>query len=689
MSDYDYTLWNNGLPLVDFPGGDGTFTEWNDGLPLTNQVVGTAATDLVVADADHLHDADAADLTQAYTLIVAEADHDLVDDGPLALQFGLTLAVNDGAHLVVDEGPLTLVQEHTLAVDPADHLHDADNIDVGTLYALTVAECYHVHAPPNLTLTQLHVLAVDDGAHLHTAPNINLILSDVLLAGLDSYHALVDDGPDLTTNDETIELFDYGAAGFQAGYYNGANWRSIADTSAAFQQHRYIRFLFSAASNLPTTLNKVAFATRDSGDVYAETATVLKFGGSETVVLAAGETAWSDWTDFTAPAGGEVLVSMLFNAQTYHAEYATTGKDSYRKNTTDDYTETLDFPTWGTYYNKTYTLRGAEVTENPIEIATGTHLHTAENIVLTQGNNLAVDDADHLHDADSADAFMRWDLVVADADHLHDADALTLTATHNLSVAACDHLHDAEALDLTQEHTLALTDDTLLQVADSLNLAGTNSLVVAEAYHVHAADSADLIVVLAVDETYHEHTAPNLTLVTGFDLEIPESVILTVSDNIAGMTVGMTVAEAYHTHAVDAVALGGTQSLVVAECYHRHDADGLNVYMTGDLPIQSAHHEIESDELTLGFSSTLNVREAYHRHLADTLALTQEHTLAMPDGDSYHDHVADEITIPALAEGLDRTFINSLTVQRSFWTLTRNLTINKAAQGHTISTLSG
>ena len=378
-------------------------------------------------------------------------------------------------------------------------------------------------------------------------------------------------------------------------------------------------------------------------------------GGSNDVTVGAGESKWSDWVPFALDPAQDHLIHCHLNGP--HKFAYNTVLDCYRKNASTDETMISDVKSY-TLVDEFFYLVKLEVRVRSVMAGfdDAVHLHTADNLAL--GVHLTVDDAFHLHEADAIPA---------------------LTGTHNLTLAACDHLHDADALTLTQEHTLALADDTLLHEADTLNLAGTNILVVAESDHLHTADAANLIVTLAVDETYHEHTAPNLTIVSGFDLVIPETVILTVSDNIAGMTVSMTVASSYHDHLADALAITADHFLTTAETYHLHTADSLNTYMTGDLPIQSAHHEIESDELTLGFSVTLTVREAYHRHFVDTLALTQEHTLAMPDGDSYHDHFADNIDIPALPEGLERTFINSLTVQRTMWSLTRRLTIEGRA----------
>lgn len=682
-----YTTWKDGAPVTG-PTSEGAFTDWLDGRPVTLYASAGGATDLVIPDAAHLHVADNIALTQVYTIVVADADHLHTADGlaitqdhtlvvaeayhlhdadNLDLQWGLTLQIAEAYHDLIDDGPLALTQDHTLAVAESDHLQDADSIVLTAQHLLTVAECYHVHAPPNLTLTQQHHLAVDDGTHLHTAPNINLILSDVTLAGLDSYSLLVDDAPDLTTNDETIELFDYGVAGSQAGSYNGSNWRSIGDTSAAFQQHRYIRFQFSAASNLGTTLNKVAFAARDTGDEYAEAATVLTFEGSESVSLSAGETAWSDWTLFTAPTGGEVLVSMLFNAATYHAQYTTTGKDSYRENTTVDETETLDFPTWGTYTDVTYTLRGAEVTENPIEIPVGTHLHVADNIVLTQEYTLVINAGDHLHTADAADAFTRTDLVVADADHLHEAETPALTQDHTLVVNAADHLH----------------------TAPNLTLSGLGLAAAEPAYHLHAADVINLVVTPGVAETEHLLTSPELTLVVGFDLVIPDSVILTESDNLAGLVTSFgSIDDGFHLHDADALVLTQDHTLTVADSYHGHFATEPDIYMVGDLPIDSAVHATDSDNIDLGGSQYLVVADAYHLHTVDgLLGLGQAHFLDMDAAHSFHLHFADNVVIAALAADFEATWMDSATQVRTIHGVTAS-TIIDAVLAHTLNTVT-
>jgi hypothetical protein len=214
----------------------------NDGDPIaiTESI---APVDLVVAEANHLHDGEPAPLTQDHGLVVQELDHlhdgapapitqdhyltlgvdpyhDLIDDGPLTLSAATTLTVAAAAHLHAGEAvlltqdhalsaaesthlhagePVSLTQDHALAVAAGDHLHFADNINISGATALENLDADHLHLADTAPLSQVHALVIDAGDHLQVADTINLG-GAVTLENLDADHLQVAEAPVIGQN---------------------------------------------------------------------------------------------------------------------------------------------------------------------------------------------------------------------------------------------------------------------------------------------------------------------------------------------------------------------------------------------------------------------------------------------------------------------------------------------------------
>lgn len=158
----------------------------------------TSPSGVTLADLDtyHLHDAESADLVQVFTLAVAEASHDLVDDGPLTIQAGLTLSVDEAYHLQVTD-QADLVQGHSLIVAECYHAHDGPNIELISATLLVVVSADHLHDADSPTLTGLHILSSLDADHLHDADNVELTLGGLDLTVAEAYHDVATDPIDL------------------------------------------------------------------------------------------------------------------------------------------------------------------------------------------------------------------------------------------------------------------------------------------------------------------------------------------------------------------------------------------------------------------------------------------------------------------------------------------------------------
>lgn len=99
----------------------------------------------------------------------------------------------------------------------------------------------------------------------------------------------------------------------------------------------------------------------------------------------------------------------------------------------------------------------------------------------------------------------------------------------------------------------------------------------------------------------------------------------------------LVVAEPFHGHSVDNVALTQVHSLVVTDAVHGHVVDSAAVFNAG---YQSGY--------TGGYgtltSSDLVVSDSSHEHTAEGVSLTQDHTLA-DVADSTHSHAADNVVL--------------------------------------------
>lgn len=140
---------------------------------------------LVIQDATHGHTADNLALTQHNVLVIQDATHGHTADNVALV---INLIVQDALHSHTADN-LTLTQHNVLAIQDALHGHTADNLALTQHNVLAIADALHSHAADNLSLTQHNVLAVQDALHGHTADNLTLTPHDTtVLAIADARH---------------------------------------------------------------------------------------------------------------------------------------------------------------------------------------------------------------------------------------------------------------------------------------------------------------------------------------------------------------------------------------------------------------------------------------------------------------------------------------------------------------------
>lgn len=90
-----------------------------------------------------------------------------------------------------------------------------------------------------------------------------------------------------------------------------------------------------------------------------------------------------------------------------------------------------------------------EIAGTDLIISDGTHVHTADAIVLLKPGDIQVDYSYHIHTADNISLISERDLIVAESAHVHTSDNITLGfAAVDLIVAESAHVHAADNITL-------------------------------------------------------------------------------------------------------------------------------------------------------------------------------------------------------------------------------------------------
>lgn len=153
-----------------------------------------------------------------------------------------------------------------------------------------------------------------------------------------------------------------------------------------------------------------------------------------------------------------------------------------------------------------------------------------------------------------------------------------------------------------------------------------------------------------------------------------------------GSSVNLTIADALHTHAADALGLTSSHALAVADALHAHSAESPSLNTAVSLVIAEAIHAHAAEALPLTMASVLAVADALHGHLADALFLSDAPTLGISD--SLHAHLADSLALTgsstlAIAKALHAHTADGLALSSDQW-----LAIADALHAHAADALA-
>lgn len=368
-------------------------------------------------------------------------------------------------------------------------------------------------------------------------------------------------------------------------------------------------------------------------------------------------------------------------------------------------------------------------TEVTLTIQDVSHLHAADNLILTQAHLLAVQDSTHGHAVESVVLTQAHALTIQDSNHAQVSESPSLTQVHSLTVNGAVHSHAADNITLLQDHQLGVQSAAHAHAADSLVLAQDHVLIVDSATHAHAAESVVLSIEgdLAIADGLHGHTGENLVLTqlhllsvasavhshAAEDLTLSQVHELALDNAIHGHTSdgllltqahSLEVQNAAHSHAADNVVLATEGMLVIADASHAHVVEQLVLSQVHTLSVESAVHAHLADSLVLEVQGTLSVQDAVHAHTTEAVSLAQGHVLAVDN--SLHAHNSDNAAITAgssleiqdcqhsqAAESLILTQAHALIVAGSIHahvadnlslTEVYSLTIQSAVHSHTV-----
>jgi len=119
----------------------------------------------------------------------------------------------------------------------------------------------------------------------------------------------------------------------------------------------------------------------------------------------------------------------------------------------------------------------------------------------------------------------------------------------------------------------------------------------------------------------------------------------------AGGGVTLTVADAAHAHAADAITLASASDIAVADSAHAHTSDALTLSASGAtaLAVADAAHLHTVDGLVLSSDALLTIQAALHAHASDLVTLSASGAPALLISDQLHAHTADGVALTVSA----------------------------------------
>jgi hypothetical protein len=153
-------------------------------------------------------------------------------------------------------------------------------------------------------------------------------------------------------------------------------------------------------------------------------------------------------------------------------------------------------------------------------------------------------------------------------------------------------------------------------------------------------------ITLSVSDATHVHATDAITLTLSVSLVVQDATHTHAVDAIA-LTASnyLTVSDATHVHAADANALTANSSLAVDDATHTHTTDAITLALSVSLVVQDATHEHTADVITLTVTAYLSVQDATHAHTTDGIVLGINGSTTLTVTDAAHDHAADAITL--------------------------------------------
>jgi hypothetical protein len=541
---------------------------------------------LLISDASHDHNADAALLGSLHNLFLADASHAHQAD-QATLSSGLELSTLDAAHAHTADA-LALSSTHSLLTADAGHGHSADSLTLSALHNLLTANAEHGHAADAATLTSdeptggdpywddvallLHMdgtngstTFTDSSQYVRTVSRFGNTQISTAQSKFGGASGLFDGTSDylavpastdwqLGTNDFCIELWVRAAALATNAMLiscrvdaTDANlfWFLRLNTTGKLQFT--VRTSVAAVpcdiitnETLPTNAWRHVRINRDSGvaRIFIDGAIATLTGANTTATYGA------------APHALQI------------------GRSSAETATYNGYIDDLRITVGASRGVDSFTPPAEPFPDGPgsttptLTVADASHTHTADTLTLSASHTLTTADSSHGHEANVVALAATLNLLIADALHDHLADATTLDTSSALSLTTADssHGHLVDTLLLTAAHTMLTADSSHAQLADSLTLGSLHNLTTTDASHAHEADLAALSsgIALSVQDSMHGHLADGLSLDTALTLAI---------------------ADALHEHQADAQLLTAQLNLLIADAVHGHLAGNPTLYL--------------------------------------------------------------------------------------------------------------
>jgi hypothetical protein len=413
-------------------------------------------------------------------------------------------------------------------------------------------------------------------------------------AGEGGTHAIIDRG---TRSSIVFGYWEgHGVAGdLQLGYYDGA-FRALKTTAYPVNSAFAVTAVKSAAGHgLYLCGDLVASDDRTANEIYVTTRAV-----------GIGERKWTTGHQL---GSGAILYSVMFWGRALSAsQIQTLSTDPLLPFRRREITPYFFVPASG----------GTDLV-----VDNSYHVHTSDNVVLSQSYNLAAQNAYNEHVAGNIDLQL------------------------GLSVDSAFHTHQADSVNIVQDYALSVNDSYLAVISDEVLPEQTHILSVAGSFHSHTSEGVVLEVAgdLAVDDAYHEHSSENIDLLQTHVLSVNYAYHDSVSENIL-LTTGATLAvdSSYHATVSENTDLSGTAYLALNDSSHTHTSENINLLQEHSLLVSDTAHQTTSGNINLLEGAGLAVNDCFHEHVSTGVALG----VFLAVADSLHVHTAQEAVLTGI-----------------------------------------